>query len=254
MFPHSRTFYCFLTISLLISITFSGYAQSDTVYQISSTPQILTAAELENKLELARNTEQNPQEWIARFVVAQEEYLHADTLLQRGAVHLMPIDLIDPTQLTAERLNRPLPDFELTDMDGHVISNKALYGQITVINFWFTRCPPCIIEMPYLNQLKERYAGKEVRFVSFAPEDSGQLAAFLKRFDFDFQHIPDAQSFIKQFGVGYPKNIIIDRKGIVRYIGGGIVRKAGADIPLTEGHELNWEGLNQKIQELLLAK
>jgi len=228
----------------------SGNAQSDTIYQISNAPQLLTGIELRQKLDLVKNNEANPSEWIARFVVAQEE-LRGDTLLQRGAVHLMPIDMIDPNQLVAERLNRPLPNFKFTDLDGNQITNTALKGQVTVINFWFTRCPPCIIEMPYLNQLKEEYVDQPIRFISFAPENTEQLNLFLKRFDFNFQHLPDAKQFIKQFGVGYPKNIILDRDGIVRYIGGGIVRKASADIPLSEGHELNWDGLRGKIQELL---
>jgi len=240
-------------IFLLFCFSISGIAQPDTLYQIGNTSPILTADELSYKLDLAKNNEANPQEWVARFVVNQEKRF-ADTLLQQGAVHLMPIDMIDPNQLVAERLNRSFPPFELMDLDGKRLTNDNLNGQVTVINFWFTRCPPCIVEMPYLNQLKEEFANHPVQFISFAPEDGNQLHLFLERFAFDFEHIPNAQQLIKQFGVGYPKNIVVDQKGVVRYIGGGIVRKVSADIPLSEGHELSWDGLRDKMMELLSIK
>ena len=36
-------------------------------------------------------------------------------------------------------------------------SSDQLIGKPTMINFWFTRCAPCIDEMPVLNKIKEKY-------------------------------------------------------------------------------------------------
>ncbi|MBC8111723.1 MAG: redoxin domain-containing protein [Verrucomicrobia bacterium] len=45
-------------------------------------------------------------------------------------------------------LNKPLPDFELKDMNGKIISSKDLKGKFVHINFWSVTCVPCIQEFP----------------------------------------------------------------------------------------------------------
>ncbi len=44
-------------------------------------------------------------------------------------------------------------DFTLSTLDGETLSLSDLRGEWVVINFWATWCPPCVEEMPYLNQL-----------------------------------------------------------------------------------------------------
>jgi peroxiredoxin len=50
------------------------------------------------------------------------------------------------------------PNFEATTLDNKRIELSKLKGQVVVINFWFTRCQPCIEEMPGFNKLVESYA------------------------------------------------------------------------------------------------
>jgi thiol-disulfide isomerase/thioredoxin len=54
----------------------------------------------------------------------------------------------------------------LTTLDGetielsfsnNVLVSKELEGKIVLINFWATWCPPCIEELPALNNLYEKY-------------------------------------------------------------------------------------------------
>jgi len=40
------------------------------------------------------------------------------------------------------------PDFQFQDPDGQATSLNALRGKPVLINFWQTRCPPCVAEMP----------------------------------------------------------------------------------------------------------
>ncbi|MDX1607359.1 MAG: TlpA disulfide reductase family protein, partial [Candidatus Competibacterales bacterium] len=54
---------------------------------------------------------------------------------------------------------RPAPAFELNDTEGrsHTLADYA--GQVLVVNFWATWCPPCVKEMPALNRLQQQAGG-----------------------------------------------------------------------------------------------
>ncbi len=81
-----------------------------------------------------------------------------------------------------------------------------------------------------------------------APEKAPEVLAFLQKHSFDFEHIPDADDFLKRFGVGFPKNILVDKKGVVRYIGLGLVEESTSGAA-TE--TLGDRQLRQLIEELL---
>jgi hypothetical protein len=44
-------------------------------------------------------------------------------------------------------------DFTVTDLKGQQVQLSKLQGMVVVVNFWFAACPPCIAEMPTMNQL-----------------------------------------------------------------------------------------------------
>jgi|GEM_PF-1757262 len=225
-------------------------AQTDTLYQIGNSTEKLTATELQFKLDLVKNNESHPEEWAAQFKVTQE-LREQNTLIQVGGIHLMPLEMLQGPPLMPDFLNQPIPAIELVDIYGKKFDATAASEKVLFINFWFTRCPPCIVEMPYLNELQEIYADQEVVFLSFAPEQTMEINRFLERFEFNFRHFPGALNFIKPFGMSYPKNILVDKNGIIRHIGDGIVRSAGAGIPLSEQHELTWDVVRDKLDLLL---
>jgi len=234
----------------LIFLTAGLSAQTDTLYQIGNSVERLTRAALQQKLDLVKNNESAPEEWAAQFKVTQE-LRENNTLIQIGGIHLIPLEMLEGPPLMPDYLNQPMPSIELVDLAGKKFDLAAARGKVLFINFWFTRCPPCIVEMPYLNQLQERYANQDVEFLSFAPEQGIEVERFLQRFEFNFRHFPGALNFIKPFGRSYPKNILVDKNGIIRHIGGGIVRSAGAGIPLSEKHELTWDAVREKLDLLV---
>jgi len=54
------------------------------------------------------------------------------------------------------------PDLRLPDLDGEVTALEAFRGQVVVVNFWATWCPPCRREMPSLERLLQKTAGEGV--------------------------------------------------------------------------------------------
>lgn len=106
-------------------------------------------------------------------------------------------------------------DFELP------IDNKP-----TVLNFWFTACKPCIEEMPLLNKFREKY-GDRINFIAITYNDAEEVKEFLKKNHFSYLHIIEAQTYLDELGVNnYPKNIFVDRNGIVKKVENGIPYKS----------------------------
>ena len=124
-------------------------------------------------------------------------------------------------------LGLKLPDFELLSMDGELIDNNHLNGKITVINFWFAACPPCIAEIPGLSEVAKKYEGQNISFIAASTDSYEELERFIKKKgSFGFTLAPNASDlFFKTFNIqsGFPTTIIVDQEGVIQhFITGGL--------------------------------
>ncbi|MGK0389630.1 MAG: peroxiredoxin [Maribacter sp.] len=111
------------------------------------------------------------------------------------------------------------PAFSIADMNGNVVNLDSLKGKVVVLNFWFTRCNPCIEEMRELNGLVKQYKDNEdVVFLAPTFDDKATVTTFLKKKTFDYTILPDAKSILDEYIVmGYPSNLVLDKKGDIQY-------------------------------------
>jgi len=116
-------------------------------------------------------------------------------------------------------------DFEVTALNNKKYSLSSLKGKIIVMNFWFTGCGPCIQEIPSLNELVQKYKGKDVVFLAFSLDDNlGLINKFLKKYPFKYEIISNSRNISKEYNVKtFPSHIIIGKDGniISQFIGGG---------------------------------
>jgi thiol-disulfide isomerase/thioredoxin len=49
----------------------------------------------------------------------------------------------------------PAPQFELEDMDGEIHTLADYRGQVVLVNFWATWCPPCRKELPSMEAVHQ---------------------------------------------------------------------------------------------------
>lgn len=91
------------------------------------------------------------------------------------------------------------PDFTLDTLQGEQIKLSNLRGQIVVVNFWTTWCPPCRAETPALQSAYEAYQESSVVILGVNLTDQDSL--------------PDVKSFVQDFKLTYP--ILLDRNGAV---------------------------------------
>ncbi len=118
------------------------------------------------------------------------------------------------------------PDFTLTDMQGQQVSLSQFRGKIVILNFWATWCPPCVEEMPSMEQLYREFKDQDLVVLAVNVESSGQEAVseFLAKKSYSFKILldPDAETQ-NTYGVfRLPESFLIDRNGVVveKVIGG----------------------------------
>ena len=113
------------------------------------------------------------------------------------------------------------PPFKLEKMDGSQVELASLKGQVVVVNFWATWCPPCREEIPYLVATVKEYEPKGVTLVAISNDDrAGQREAvqnFLSRYPPLTQY---AALGVPEVGHSYkvealPSVYVIDREGHV---------------------------------------
>jgi peroxiredoxin len=116
-------------------------------------------------------------------------------------------------------IGKSIKAFKLADLDNKKWNSNDLKGKVIVINFWFTACKPCILEMPHLNKLVNENKDKPVVFIAPAPETDAQIKKFLKKYSFDYHIIPSSLEYITALGVeNFPTHLVIDKEGIVRQV------------------------------------
>jgi thiol-disulfide isomerase/thioredoxin len=113
-------------------------------------------------------------------------------------------------------IEKKLPFKNLIDINGNEFDIESLNGKPTLVNLWFVNCPPCIEEMPQLNDLKKHY-GERVNFLAVTFDNQKKVDDFLLKKTFDFTHIVDAQIEMDKLNTkSYPLNIYLDKDGIIQ--------------------------------------
>jgi peroxiredoxin len=108
--------------------------------------------------------------------------------------------------------------FEATDINGNKYSLEDLKGKVVVMNFWFTACKPCVMEIPELNELVHKYNKEDVVFLGFCLDPKTTVEPFLKKHPFEYNIIPSAGKTAQEYGLrSYPSHIIIGKDSKVAY-------------------------------------
>src|SRR4030067_321994 len=84
------------------------------------------------------------------------------------------------------------PDFSLTGFDGRTVTLSELRGQVVIINFWASWCPPCREEAAYLEQTWRKYKDRGVVFIGVDWVDTEKEArAYIDELDITYVNGPD---------------------------------------------------------------
>lgn len=123
---------------------------------------------------------------------------------------------------TISNEHKPLPAFEVNDLNGTLYSNDNLKGKVVVINLWATWCGPCRQEIPILNQLVQKYEhDSEVLFLAITDDPPEKIKSYLSKNRFAYKQIAGADALFSDLHKGIintiPTNIVINKKGDIIY-------------------------------------
>jgi len=116
------------------------------------------------------------------------------------------------------RIGSTAPDFTVEDGQTKVTLSQ-LRGQIVVLNFWATWCPPCVEEMPSLVEMQRRMKAKGVTVLAVSIDvDESAYQRFVKDHAANLVTVRDpAQKTPALYGThGWPETFVIDRNGVMQ--------------------------------------
>ena len=108
------------------------------------------------------------------------------------------------------------PSFVLPDLAGKVTRMEDLHGKVVLLNLWATWCPPCVEEMPTLEALWKKMAGRDFVVLAVSEDEvPSRVGPWIAKRGFTFPVLLDAQGAVgAKLGItGYPETFIIDRNG-----------------------------------------
>jgi cytochrome c biogenesis protein CcmG/thiol:disulfide interchange protein DsbE len=109
-----------------------------------------------------------------------------------------------------------VPDFTADTLTGESVHLSDYRGQVIMLNFWATWCPPCRAEMPTIEAAYEQY--HDQGFAVFAinnAEHPAQIQPFADALSLRFSIVLDTEARLQRtFAIsGYPTSLFISPNG-----------------------------------------
>lgn len=124
---------------------------------------------------------------------------------------------------------QPAPGFAIALLDGSTFRLSEQRGQVLVVNFWATWCPPCEDELPDLQATWEEYQAQGVTLIGIAYQDQeGAVQEYVDRYSLTYPVGLDPEARVSTaYGItGVPETFVVDADGQVAYVHIGPVNAA----------------------------
>lgn len=134
--------------------------------------------------------------------------------------------VLPPREIGVVALDAPAPGFSLRTLDDERVSLARLEGEVVLVNFWATWCPPCRLEMPGFQAVYDDYRDRGLSVVGLATDIGGAAAveAFVRdnRITYPVAMASD-EVRLRYGGVdALPQSFLVDKQGRVRRMVSGV--------------------------------
>ena len=178
----------------------------------------------EDELKLLKEAAEKIREIENKRTMIEKKYPEAAQQSTDGAMSVPAGS--DMTTPPDDGSMQKFPTFEGKDLDGNTVKSKELFSKnaVTVINFWFTTCNPCVGELSELDALNKELAKKGGALIginSFTLDGDEKAIAeakeVLAKKGATYQNIyfgsgGDAGKFVENV-FAYPTTYVVDRNG-----------------------------------------
>jgi len=128
---------------------------------------------------------------------------------------------------SVDKTNVEAMPMTFSNPDGELISTKTLKGKIVFINFWATWCPPCLAELPSIQNLYNRYKDdKRIVFIMADVDNKvAESISFLNKRSIELPvYAPSGVMDPALYQGTLPTTLILDKEGKVLLKHSGIGR------------------------------
>jgi len=136
--------------------------------------------------------------------------------------------LVTPDKLDKEEIKKANYSFIVSDINGKKIPFDDLKGKTIFLNFWATWCPPCIAEMPSINNLYKSLSDRQdIVFIMISLDKNREKAKeFMVEESLDLPiyylesglpNVYDTHSIPTTYVISPSGNIEVERHSIAKY-------------------------------------
>lgn len=161
---------------------------------------------------------------IVNVINDQRERQELQALQEEYAVAPADNDSAAPVESSgAVKEGNPVPAVEVSTLDGEVVNLRDYQGKKVILNFWATWCPPCIAEMPHMQDYYENEAGDqnvEILAVNLTSKDNGmdKIESFVDDYGLTFPVLLDETGALGDEFQAFtiPTTYLIDEEGVIQ--------------------------------------
>ena len=124
-----------------------------------------------------------------------------------------------PRMNSREWIGKPALDFHVTDLNGEALSLEQYRGQVVLLDFWATWCPPCIAEIPNVKKTYEKYKDQKFQIVGISLDRAKEpLEAYIEKENLTWLHYWDNIGKVSNLYKvqAIPSTFLIDGEGVIR--------------------------------------
>ena len=118
-------------------------------------------------------------------------------------------------------MGKPYPEFIAKDVvTNGIITEKKMKGKVTLLNFWFKACHPCVEAFSKLNDLNDRFEHNQFfQIISLTFDPSEDVKKTIEEFSLNYTicSITRDECYRLNFESGFPAYIIVDKSGNFSY-------------------------------------
>jgi thiol-disulfide isomerase/thioredoxin len=124
-----------------------------------------------------------------------------------------------PTTTAAAGGSNAINAQTFTLLDNRQVKLSDYLGQVVVLDFWATYCPPCLEEAPHLDALQRRFGARGLQVIGLnvgGPDDRPKIPEFVERLKIKYAlGFPEPEMTNLYMGTDsrIPQTVVFDREG-----------------------------------------